>query len=411
MIASSEERLATRRALQDLIRRIEQRPAPRKPRVVAPPAAPSLDWLDGEAGRVGYREQRYGPDDVVGMQPLAPLFGVEAGSLHLLSRGDAAIGTPGTNARDLVFFDIETTGLGGAGATVFMAAVACVEGPELVLRQFVSPSPADEAALLDAVVRTLALHAGPVLVSYNGISFDAPFIDERATLHRRRAGLQSARHLDLLHVVRRGYRGLLPSYRLATVEAELLRVTRPAREVGGAEVPAWYFRFLRSGSMRFLDPLLDHNAVDVLSLAALVAHLHEGVRETPDPRRALAIGRLAQAARSLEVAERHLRVAADGLAGRAVHEDALRDLATVCRARGRRTEALPALRWLAAHSPLHGGWASEQLAIYYEHHLHDPAAALAVVEAAPKSSAGTRARAWDTRRARLLRKSQRRAPA
>ncbi|TAK76237.1 MAG: hypothetical protein EPO16_07570, partial [Dehalococcoidia bacterium] len=279
--ATAEARLATRRELQDLIRRIEQRPVRRAHRVETSPPG-SLAWLDSKAGRIGYREVRYASDEVVGMQSLAPLFEVDAGSLHLLSRGDAAVGAPGTCARDLVFFDIETTGLGGAGAAVFMVAVARIEGVELVLRQYVSPSPADEAALVDVVVRALSLDADPVLVTYNGLTFDAPFIDERATLHRRRAGLQSARHLDLLHTVRRGYRGVLPSHRLAVVEAEVLRVRRPELEVGGAEVPAWYFRFLRSGSMRFLDPLLDHNAVDVLALAALVAHLHEGVSGEPE---------------------------------------------------------------------------------------------------------------------------------
>ncbi len=400
--ATAEARLATRRELQDLIRRIEQRPVRRAHRVETSPPG-SLAWLDSKAGRIGYREVRYASDEVVGMQSLAPLFEVDAGSLHLLSRGDAAVGAPGTCARDLVFFDIETTGLGGAGAAVFMVAVARIEGVELVLRQYVSPSPADEAALVDVVVRALSLDADPVLVTYNGLTFDAPFIDERATLHRRRAGLQSARHLDLLHTVRRGYRGLLQSHRLAVVEAELLRVRRPELEVGGAEVPAWYFRFMRSGSMRFLDPLLDHNAVDVLALAALVAHLHEGVTGEPEARRSLALGRLAMAARSHEVAERHLRVAAGGLTSHMARAEAMRAFATVCRRLGRREEALPQLRWLVEASPAHEAWAREQLAIYYEHHARDPRRALEEVDAAVSDrseDAGT----WTKRRERLERK-------
>lgn len=403
MNATAEERLATRRELQDLIRRIEQRPAPRR-RPIDAPHRPSLIWLDSDAGRIGYRELRYGTDEVVGTQPLAPLFEVDARSLHLLSRGDVSVGAPGTSARDLVFFDIETTGLGGAGAAVFMVAVARIEGADLILRQYVSPSPADEAVLVDAVVGTLALDADPVLVSYNGLSFDAPFVDERATLHRRRSGLQSARHLDLLHTVRRGYRGMLRSHRLATVEAELLRVTRPDLEVGGAEVPAWYFRFVRSGSMRFLEPLLDHNAVDVLSLAGLVAHLHEGISGAPDAPRSLAIGRLAQAARSYEVAERHLRLAVWGIDRRLVRDEAMRALAVVCRALGRREDALPELRWLAEHSAEHRNWAREQLAIYYEHHARDHREALAQVEAAWTSQSPGDAAAWERRYERLRQK-------
>ena len=396
--ATAEERLATRRQLQDLIRRIERRPHPPAPRAT-PELPPLLSWRDTEAGRIGYRELRYGRNDLVGTQSLAPLFEVDATSLHLLSRGNAEVGAPGTGARDLLFFDIETTGLGGAGAMVFMVALARIDGTDLVLRQYVSPTPADEAVLLDAVIGDLGLPADPVLVTYNGLTFDAPFVDERATLHRRRSGLQAARHLDLLHTVRRGYRGLLTSHRLATVEAELLKVKRPELEVGGAEVPAWYFRFIRGGSMRFLDPLLDHNAVDVLALAALVAQLHEGAIGTPDLRQALALRRLALASRSYVAAERHLRAAIEGLTSPEARADAVRDLAIVCRTLGRRGDAVPELHWLAESSAWHARWASQQLAIYYEHHARDLKQALTEVDAVQIGPSGDAA--WTRRRQRL----------
>ncbi|MDA0270188.1 MAG: ribonuclease H-like domain-containing protein [Chloroflexi bacterium] len=408
-IASSHiDRAEARRALQTLIREIEARP-PRPPSVpVAPDGA--LTWLSGDAGTVGYRELRYDASEVVGHQSLAPLFVTDDRTLALLGRGDPDLAEgDGTSASDLVFFDIETTGLGGAGASVFMVATARVEAQALVVRQYVSPSPADEGALVDAVLGAIRAQDDPVLVTYNGRTFDAPFLDERATMHRRRGGLQSARHLDLLHTVRRGYRGMLPTNRLADVESLILGVTRPEFEVAGAEIPHWYFRFVRTGSMKYIDPILEHNAVDVVALAALVAHLHEGVTNgfSPtglDPRRSLALGRLAVAGRRFAEATPHLEVAASTLERHGPREDAVRELASVYRATGRRTLAVPHWQWLAERSASHGAWARRELAIHFEHHTRDLSSALAIVEATttppPRED-------WSRRRDRLVRKLER----
>ena len=124
--------------------------------------------------------------------------------------------------------------------------------------------------------------------------------------------------------------------------------------------------------MRFLEPLLDHNAVDVLALAALVAHLHDGRTMLPqNPTRSLALGRLALAAGSHEVAGAHLRLAINGMSPCLAREDAMRDLAIVCRSLGGREGALPELEWLAERSFDHGLWARQQLAIHCEHHVRD----------------------------------------
>ncbi len=404
------ERAEARRRLQAVIREIEARPRPSRP-AIPRAASDALAWHTGEAGTVGYRELRYGVDEVVGRQALAPLFEADARSLALLGRGDPDLDeAEGTSAGDLVFFDIETTGLGGAGAAVFMVATARVEAAELVLRQYVSPSPADEGALVDAVLQEVRAGDDPVLVTYNGRTFDAPFIDERATMHRRRAGLQSTRHLDLLHAVRRGYRGLLPSHRLADVEASVLGITRPEFEVAGAEIPHWYFRFVRSGSMRFIEPILEHNAVDVLALATLVAHLHEGAADASDgapgdPQRSLALGRIALAGRRYAEAVHHLERAVPALRRAAAREEATRDLAVAYRVTGRRDLAVPHWQWLTEHSGTHGTWARRQLAIHFEHHARDLGRALSVVEAtAPRGDADD----WAKRHARLLRKLERR---
>src|SRR5690606_19458830 len=123
---------------------------------------------------------------------------------------------------------------------------------------------------------------------------------------------------------------------------------------------------------------------DVLSLAALVAHLHEGASgaDAARPERSLALGRLALAARAHEDARRYLRAAIDGGLRRLTHEEAVRDLVLTSRALGRRDLVVGELEWLIEHSPAYGTWARHQLAIYYEHVTRDIDRALALMQAA-----------------------------
>ncbi|MSP22325.1 MAG: hypothetical protein EXR66_04815 [Dehalococcoidia bacterium] len=164
-------------------------------------------------------------------------------------------------------------------------------GATLRMRQYLAESPAEEGLLLDALLSDIRESiADPVLVTYNGRAFDAPMLDGRATLHRRRAGFASRRHIDMLPPARHLYKGWLPSCRLAEVEAHILGVTRPSADVDGAEVPAWYFRFLRSGDMRFVEPIASHNLLDVLSLAALLGRGPRSSRTPSAPRHLALVG-------------------------------------------------------------------------------------------------------------------------
>ena len=85
--------------------------------------------------------------------------------------------------------------------------------------QFVLPSFAGERRLLAAV--TAAVSRTHTLVTFNGKSFDAPFMEMRWLYHRLETPLTGLRHLDLLHPARRlwgpdtgGLGGLVPRQRL-----------------------------------------------------------------------------------------------------------------------------------------------------------------------------------------------------
>jgi uncharacterized protein len=408
---------STRRELQELIHRLERR-APRAPLAtpLAPPATPRRDLAAAlgvarratEAGPCGYRELRLAPDALAGRQPIAPLFALDAGVLAFLAPDeDLAAATP----PDLLFLDIETTGLGGAGAMTFLVATGRVEDDAFVLRQYLALAPEEEGALLAALVEDARPEERPVLVTYNGRGFDAPMLDGRMTMHRRRGGFEALRHLDLLPVARTLYRGLLGSCRLAAVEAELLGITRPDDEVSGADVPGWYFRFLRTRDARCLEPVIRHNEVDVVALAGLLARLGDLTARGAQPAHAgeaLALARLFARRGHVDAAVARFELALATLPRSAAREDALLRLAALYKRGGRRADAEPLWRELAGRPGPARLHAQVELAKYYEHDRRDYAGAAAAVDAAVAAIDRAHPSAYlDRRRAALTHRGER----
>src|SRR5690606_816945 len=198
-------------------------------------------------------------------------------------------------------------------ALAFLVAAGRFEaGGDFVLRQYLATSPPEEAGVLRAVLDDYEVGEGEaVLGTYNGRTFDAPMLDGRATMHRQRAGVEGLRHVDLLAPVRTGLRGAIESCRLSMVETEVLGATRPTTEVSGVDVPGFYFRYLRTRDARLLAPIVEHNALDVVALAAILARfgaLQSGAREA-SPLDAVALGRLYAARGRPEEGARHLEAA------------------------------------------------------------------------------------------------------
>lgn len=183
----------------------------------------------------------------------------------------------------LVYFDLETTGLsGGAGMVAFLAGVGEWTPEGFRTTQFLLPSLPAERALLHALNAYLGDDA--VLVTYNGRTFDVPVMEVRGEMQRVPQVVCEMPHLDMLHAARRLWRMSEEgdrSCRLTHLEESVLGVGRVG-DVGGFEIPARYFQFVRGGSATLLEPVLEHNRLDLLSLAALTAHAQRLVRDGRD---------------------------------------------------------------------------------------------------------------------------------
>jgi len=171
-------------------------------------------------------------------------------------------------ADGLRFFDFETTGLsGGAGTVSFLSALGRIEDGNLSVEQhFLSDYPGEPAFVKSFIE---GLGEAPVLVSYNGRSFDWPLFRSRCVMCGVREPV-AALHVDLLKTTRRLWRRILGSVALGDIEGPLLGKNR-ADDIPGSEIPSAFFAFLEDGDDDRLGLVASHNAEDVASLAGLLA--------------------------------------------------------------------------------------------------------------------------------------------
>lgn len=169
-------------------------------------------------------------------------------------------------ATGMVWLDTETTGLaGGTGTYAFLVGLAYLDGETLVTEQFLLRRLRSEAHLLGAVSARLA--GRPHLVTFNGQRFDWPILESRFVLARQRPAPPDV-HTDLITPARRLWHRVLGTYRLSTLEAEVIGAPRHD-DIPGWLIPGVYVEYLRSGDRAALDPIITHNRADLLAMVAL----------------------------------------------------------------------------------------------------------------------------------------------
>jgi len=171
-----------------------------------------------------------------------------------------------------LFLDLETCGL--SSSPVFLAGTMHWNGDDFVLRQYFARHYGEEAALLAAVSEQA--HGFECLVTFNGKSYDAPFLAARALTHGV-ALVLPRHHLDLLHHARRQWRVDLPDCRLTTLEWRVCR-RRRAGDVPGEQIPGLYHDYVRNGDPWRLVPVFHHNLLDVTTMADILHALCKGPR-------------------------------------------------------------------------------------------------------------------------------------
>jgi uncharacterized protein len=170
---------------------------------------------------------------------------------------------------DFLFLDLETMGL-FAGQPLVVAGLARLKPDNtIIVEQYVVRDFPDELALLAEVNQQVGSHK--VMVTYNGKSFDLPFLTGRSAYYGIKLKPPGV-HFDLLHFCRRAWRGELDGCSLRSIEQSILGISRET-DLPGELVPEFYYEYLRTGNAGFLKPIVDHNRQDVISLINVFSEL------------------------------------------------------------------------------------------------------------------------------------------
>ena len=314
-----------------------------------------------------------------------------------------------------LFLDTETTGLaGGTGTYAFMVGIAWWDSGGLQVEQFFMRDLDEEHSLLLELSERMKQR--PVLVTFNGKSFDWPLLETRFRMTRSFADFRPKLHLDLLHPSRQLWRLRIGSVRLRDLERQVLggreRTLGWTRhdDIDSSLIPQMYFDYLRHGTAEPLVGVFRHNQMDLRGLAALSGKIlslldsgnglaNAAKADAHDPIDVLGLSRLmhkrGHASRARELHETALsfglprsveRLAQMELAQMAKREldytraislwDALREPCGSQHAQAavRQEESERALESAIS--------AAEQLAIYYEHRAKEPRRALDLILAA-----------------------------
>ncbi len=169
---------------------------------------------------------------------------------------------------DFAIVDIETLGL--SERPIILLGLAKINKDKICTSQFLLRDIADEPGAIWALVSQIEPKLS--LITYNGRSFDIPYIKQRLAYYGLDSPLDNP-HFDILHFTRRALKPKLSDCRLDTVE-KYIGIEREIN-IPGALVPHFYDTYLKTKNVGPLVPIVEHNKQDLLTLASLFSRLFE----------------------------------------------------------------------------------------------------------------------------------------
>lgn len=175
------------------------------------------------------------------------------------------------NPKELLFLDIETTGLSPSNAQIYLiGALSYAETSGWILRQWFADSLSAEEEILRGFFDFI--RGFRTLIHYNGDSFDLPFLLRCAAQYGLSAPFSGMDSLDLYRAVR-PYRGIFGTERMNQKRMEQFLGAKRTDRYTGAELISVYEEWLGTGEQALQQRLLLHNEEDVSALPQLLSLL------------------------------------------------------------------------------------------------------------------------------------------
>lgn len=183
---------------------------------------------------------------------------------------------PGPPMSSLIAFDIESTGLSTKrDLPVMIGALEWDPRTDaLLLEQAVMQSPDQEHQILDWFAAKLQprLLSGqsstPTLLSYNGLRFDTPLLNNRYAENNLESPLTDAEHIDLLAHFKKHPPDGARRLKMTLMEEQLLNFYREG-DPPGDEIARSMRAFVDGDKTALTAAILAHNSLDLLSLLLL----------------------------------------------------------------------------------------------------------------------------------------------
>ncbi|MGZ7119191.1 MAG: ribonuclease H-like domain-containing protein [Methanobacterium sp.] len=174
---------------------------------------------------------------------------------------------------DFIFLDIETLGL--FNSPIILLGIAKVSENNINVKQYLSRSLSEEKSVLDAFISNI--DPDSVFVTFNGQTFDLPFIRNRMRYFNLKKDVDHA-HFDVLHYSRREWSEELMNCQLQTLEKHLFNIVRED-DVPSGLVPEFYQDYIKTGNVGPIIPIIKHNEQDIITVAMIFSRLHEKYAE------------------------------------------------------------------------------------------------------------------------------------
>lgn len=169
--------------------------------------------------------------------------------------------------KNVAFFDIETTGFSRKNNNVILIGMLYQSKDCIVIKQFFAESLSDEKAILTSFKDVISNF--DIYISYNGDTFDIPFLNAKYNMYNLDFSLDKDLSLDLLKIVKRNKDILqLENCKLKTIEKKL-GLDRQDK-ISGKESVEMYKKFLKTQDENLKNTILKHNYDDIYYLPKLL---------------------------------------------------------------------------------------------------------------------------------------------
>ena len=162
-----------------------------------------------------------------------------------------------------LFFDIETTGFSAKYNKIYFIGCAYCTDTHIIIKQFFSENTSDEKDILYSFL-TLCKNFH-TLITFNGLGFDLPFIQERCRIFQLTENLSAMKHIDIFKEIS----SLKKIFKLENLKQKsiekFLNLNRKDCFTGG-ELIQVYSEYLTDFSAEKLYLLQLHNKEDVLGM-------------------------------------------------------------------------------------------------------------------------------------------------